>query len=351
MSALGPVLPTWAVQQVVGYLRYTGRAADVVVTAAHDPLLTPCFVRILLCASLCGRSPLGIDVDREQELAVVRRAYAKQIVAWATPSDPRLESAFAAVPRERFLDPGPWPIMRYGSYVLTPDADPVYLYDDVLIGIAPERGLNNGAPSYHAPVLTSAHIKQGEHVVHVGAGTGYYTAIMAQLVSSSGKITAIEYDPSLAARARDNLASLGNATVVEGDGAAVDFEPADVIYVNAGATHPADRWLDGLTEGGRLMLPLTRVKQMAGNVRHGRVFRIERRGTDYLVQSVMNVAIYPCEGCGRDPDAEARLAAAIEKEIESRTESWRRVTRLYRNTEIPQERCWLHAPGWALAYE
>jgi len=35
--AIGPVLPTWAVQQVVGYLRYTGRAADVVVTAAHDP--------------------------------------------------------------------------------------------------------------------------------------------------------------------------------------------------------------------------------------------------------------------------------------------------------------------------
>ncbi len=116
-------------------------------------------------------------------------------------------------------------------------------------------------------------------------------------------------------------------------------------------THPADRWLDGLTEGGRLMLPLTRVKQMEGNVRHGRVFRIERRGTDYLVQSVVGVAIYPCEGRGRDPDAEAALAAAIEKDIESRTESWRRVTRLYRNTEIPQERCWLRAPGWALVYE
>jgi len=148
-----------------------------------------------------------------------------------------------------------------------------------------------------------------------------------------------------------NLASLGNATVVQGDGAAVDFEPADVIYINAGATHPADRWLDALTEGGRLMLPLTRVKQMQGNVRHGRVFRIEWRGTDYLVQSVMGVAIYPCEGCGRDPDAEAALAAAIDKDIESQTESWRRVTRLYRNIEIPQERCWLHARGWSLAYE
>jgi protein-L-isoaspartate(D-aspartate) O-methyltransferase len=180
--------------------------------------------------------------------------------------------------------------------------DPLYLHDDALIGIAPERRLNNGAPSYHAPALVSAHIKEGDDVVHVGAG--YYTAIMA-FISSSGKVTAIEYDPYLAARARDNLASLGNATVIEGCGAAVDFELADVTYVNAGATRPADRWLEGLTPGGRLTLPLTRVKQMEGNVRHGRVFRIERRDTDYLVQSVMGVAIYPCEGCGRDPDGEA----------------------------------------------
>jgi protein-L-isoaspartate(D-aspartate) O-methyltransferase len=68
-----------------------------------------------------------------------------------------------------------------------------------------------------------------------------------------------------------------------------------------------------------------------------------------LVQSVSGVAI--SEGCGRDPAAEAALAVAIEKDIQSRTEGWRRVTRLYRPTEIPQERCWLRAPGWVLAYE
>ena len=83
---------------------------------------------------------------------------------------------------------------------------------------------------------------------------------MALLVGSSGAVTAIEYDSSLAARARETLASLSNVTVVQGDGAAVDFAPADVIYVKAGATHPADPWLDGLTDGGRLLLPLTMVK-------------------------------------------------------------------------------------------
>jgi len=36
----GPTLPTWALQQVVGYLRYTGRHVDVVATAARDPYET-----------------------------------------------------------------------------------------------------------------------------------------------------------------------------------------------------------------------------------------------------------------------------------------------------------------------
>jgi protein-L-isoaspartate(D-aspartate) O-methyltransferase len=66
---------------------------------------------------------------------------------------------------------------------------------------------------------------------------------------------------------------------------------------------------------------------------------------------VTNVAVYPCDGCGRNPGCEAALAAAIESDIESGTEGWRRVTRLYRGTEVNEERCWLRAPGWSLAFE
>jgi hypothetical protein len=70
------------------------------------------------------------------------------------------------------------------------------------------------------------------------------------------------------------------------------------------------------------MLPPTQVKQMEGDVRHGRVFRIERRDTDYLVQSVMGAAIYPCEGWGRDPDAEAmdiqlRIVSPLKRSVGS----------------------------------
>jgi protein-L-isoaspartate(D-aspartate) O-methyltransferase len=42
--------------------------------------------------------------------------------------------------------------------------------------------------------------------VHIGAGTGYYTAILACLVGPSGKVTGIEVDASLAARATVQMA-------------------------------------------------------------------------------------------------------------------------------------------------
>jgi protein-L-isoaspartate(D-aspartate) O-methyltransferase len=58
-----------------------------------------------------------------------------------------------------------------------PTRNPVYLYDDVVVGIIPERNLNNGQPSLHAALIASAAPRAGEHAVHVGAGVGYYTAI------------------------------------------------------------------------------------------------------------------------------------------------------------------------------
>ena len=57
--------------------------------------------------------------------------------------------------------------------------------------------------------------------------------------------------PELAARAMANLAQAPHVRVVHGDGTRVLFEPADVIYVNAGATRPTDIWPDRLKEGGK----------------------------------------------------------------------------------------------------
>jgi len=288
-------------------------------------------------------------MDRESELAIVRRAYAKHVMAAAGVADRRVEAAFAAVRREHFLGPGPWPILRWGrGYEPTPSRDPVYLYDDVLVGIIPERNLNNGQPWLHAMLIASAAPRRGEHAVHIGAGVGYYTAILHRLVGRTGRVAAIEFDPGLAERTAANFAGQRNVRVAQGDGSQVAFDPAEIIYVNAGATRPADAWLDRLAEGGRLILPLTTNQGFQGPEsipieRRGAVFRIERHGDEFSARRISAVAIFPCEGM-RDPQSEAALATAFEKG------DGREVTRLYRRGDLPEEQCWLRAPGWCLAY-
>jgi protein-L-isoaspartate(D-aspartate) O-methyltransferase len=287
------------------------------------------------------------------ELKIVRRAYAKQITAAARIVDDHIETAFAEVPREDFLGPGPWPIFRLRkAYVSTPTADPVYLYTDEIVGIVPERHINNGQPSLHAFLLSQAAPRAGEHIVHVGAGAGYYSAIMANLVAASGpisgKVTAIEFESELAARAKANLTPYRNVSVVQGDGGSVAFEPADVIYVNAGATRPADIWLDRLRDGGRLVLPLTTdlgftSSNWSNMHARGAVFLVTRRGGEFHAQWISPVAIFPCEGM-RDAKSEKALAAAFE------SGEHRRVTRLYRHDALPTEQCWVRGPGWCLAY-
>jgi len=287
-------------------------------------------------------------MDRDAELAAVRAAYARKTLEIAKVDDPALQTAFAAVRREDFLGPGPWPLFRFGDgYEPTTSDDPRHLYTNDLFGILPERGLNNGQPSLHAALLHRAGVRPGEHVVHVGAGVGYYTAIMAELVGSAGRVTGIEFDPALAARARANFTAWPNVEILAGDGATVPFAPADVIYVNAGATRPAEAWLDGLKDGGRLILPLT-VSRVAGpggamaaaNV--GGVLRIARQGGDYAATWISPVTIFPCAG-NRDEVAERVLAEAMGK---SET---RQVTRLRRDAHAPDADCLAHGDGWCLA--
>jgi len=150
------------------------------------------------------------------------------------------------------------------------------------------------------------------------------------------------------ARAKTNFAAYPNVNIVEGDGALVPFDQADVIYVNAGCTRPAQNWLDHLADGGRLILPMTSdhgftatsPERMASA---GAVFRIERRGKDYFASWISPVAIFPCAG-SRDEGSERALTDAFARR------GWQEVTRLYRDQEIPEERCWLRGSGWCLAY-
>jgi protein-L-isoaspartate(D-aspartate) O-methyltransferase len=75
----------------------------------------------------------------------------------------------------------------------------------------------------------------------------------------------------------------------------------------------------------------------------GAVFRIERSGEDYLARWISGVAIFPCAG-NRDEVSERALADSFAKG------GWQKVTRLYPNQDISEERCWLRGSGWCLAF-
>src|SRR5690348_4897696 len=161
----------------------------------------------------------------DAELIAIRRAYAKQLLAIAGVRDPRLEQAYASVPREDFLGPGPWTVgVEDETYVTTPSDDPAHLYIDAVVAILPERRLNNGQPSFHVRLMAHAAPRPGEHVVHIGAGAGYYSAILAELVAPGGHVTAVEFDAELAGRARSNLQRWPNVQVIHGDGTATPFQ-------------------------------------------------------------------------------------------------------------------------------
>ena len=176
--------------------------------------------------------------DRSENL---HSFYASLVCAAAKVRGSRIEQAFRAVKREPFVGPGPWLITLGGhDYVKTPNDDPAFIYQNALVALDSAQGLNIGMPSAHAYWLDGCDLKEGETVLQVGVGTGYYTAILAHLVGPSGQVHAYEIDESLADRARDNLKDLPQVNVQARSGISPDLPKVDLIYVCAGAAQPAE---------------------------------------------------------------------------------------------------------------
>jgi protein-L-isoaspartate(D-aspartate) O-methyltransferase len=282
------------------------------------------------------------------ELTEIRQFFAEEIAAVSNIQTKGLVNAFATVPREHFLGPGPWQIMNPdggmgggGNYRPTPDADPRHVYHNVLLAIDPDRQLNNGAPSSLASWLDALELKEGDDVLHVGCGVGYYTAIIAEVVGATGHVTGVEIDPSLAARASENLGYLDHVDVVHTDGGEYDANPKDAIFVNAGATHVRSAWLDGLKPEGRLLLPLTFAAnpEVAGM---GFMLRVRRQEGEYPARFLSPVMIFPCIG-SRDEDSNRRLRETIQRG------TWTTVQSLRREPHEASDTCWLHDETFCLS--
>src|SRR5262245_25534702 len=195
---------------------------------------------------------------KTDRLAACREFYAKMAAAGGGQLREDLERAFEIVPREHFLGAGPWLATSSisGIRVGTPTDDPIHVYQNVLFALHREKRINNGEPFLHGQLLGALSPMRGNVALHIGCGTGYYTAILAHLVGPSGKVIAYEIEPELARRAVENLTPWDNVEVRTASGVGDNVPCCDAIYVNAGATRPVASWLDALNEGGKLLFPL-----------------------------------------------------------------------------------------------
>ncbi len=278
-----------------------------------------------------------MDPTKTASIEAARRFYAEELCRINGISSPAILAAFATVPRERFVGPGPWTIQSSGTSWFTEDADPTHVYRDALIVLDEAKHLNNGQPSLWAYALDLLDVHPGGQILHLGCGTGYYTAILAELAGREAKIIAVEIDEGLAARAVDALAPWPQVTVVHADGALGPFEPSDIIVVSAGATHPLPAWLAALKPEGKLLFPLTSTRGP------GTMAYITRTNANLFAAS-LNGSVYFVDFAGaRDSSVSNELALALNRDKGAAVRSLRC------DLHMKDESCWLHGVGWCFS--
>jgi protein-L-isoaspartate(D-aspartate) O-methyltransferase len=195
--------------------------------------------------------------------AAARRAMVEQQLYRRGVRDPRVLVAMNRVPRHEFVPPD-----RHAQ-----------AYEDHPIVIGENQTISQ--PFMVGSMLEAARILPADVALEVGTGSGYQTALLAELAA---EVFSIERFPSLAESAQHVLAYLHYANVVisVGDGSAglPSAAPFDVIIVAAAAPSVPPALVDQLRDGGRLVVPvgdsqeqvLTLVERSAGSVRQQRLY-------------------------------------------------------------------------------
>jgi protein-L-isoaspartate(D-aspartate) O-methyltransferase len=187
--------------------------------------------------------------------------------------------------------------------------------------------------------MAACAIKPGDRVVHVGAGVGYYTAILAELVGEAGHVSGFEIDTVLATAAARNLARWSWASVDATSGINDTLPQADLIYVNAGVEDIPRAWLASLLPAGRLLLPLA-----PRSTDRGGCFVIQSVGASAVLQVrfVCHAQFVPCVGA-QDDAVRERIVEAF------RMGGCETVRSLRLHPELPDDSAWLRGPDWWLS--
>ncbi len=159
----------------------------------------------------------------------------------------------------------------------------------------------------------------GHRVLEVGAGTGYNAALLAQVVGPNGSVTSIDIDPAVTMEAIDNLASSGLAgvSVMTGDGWwGRPGQTFDRIIATAECWDISPAWVEQLTEGGILVLPLW--------LRPGLTLAIafEKTGGFLTSRSVAYCGFMPLRGPHASPPSRALLPAAPWDDTDDNPRRW-----------------------------
>lgn len=153
--------------------------------------------------------------------------------------DPRVIAAMKKVPRHLFVE----------------EALQSQAYNDHPLPIGEKQTISQ---PYMVALMTEAlQLKEKERVLEIGAGSGYQTAILAELAE---KVFSIERIRSLAIKARQLLYELGyyniEIKIFDGTYGWVEEAPFDAIVVTAGAPDIPQPLLEQLAMGGRLVIPV-----------------------------------------------------------------------------------------------
>jgi protein-L-isoaspartate(D-aspartate) O-methyltransferase len=149
-------------------------------------------------------------------------------------------------------------------------------------------------PRIQALMLEQAQLDPGMRCLEIGSG-GYNAALMAELVGGDGEVTTVDIDPEVVGRARRCLADAGyprvNAVLADGEQGAAEHAPYDRVIVTAGAWDIPPAWVDQLTEGGSITVPL-RMRGLTRSV------AFERDGKRLVSRSVEVCGFVPMQGAG-----------------------------------------------------
>jgi protein-L-isoaspartate(D-aspartate) O-methyltransferase len=247
----------------------------------------------------------------------------------------------ARVRREAVVGKGPWYFPSPESWLaggshfrLSDSADPRLVYRNLAIAFDPSRDLTNGHPGKVASWIDALALQPGARVLHVGCGTGYYTAILAELVGPDGRVIAVEVDRDLVRRARRCLRDYRNVELRFGDATTMEPGPIDAFLVSAGLLHVPRLWLDRLRAGGRAILPLTFAIE-GTSLTKGAAFCLVREAHGFSATSHSFALIY-----GDVNRRDLALNEALHRQYQAGT--WPDVRSLRRDPHAPDPSCWFH---------